>query len=230
MSALNGREFSAAPATAVARRRRFTIGAREDGDDDDNARTPPPSLIKKRLRGLSLRSNVLLRGGPRTSILGSTVGDDEDDDSDELEYSDESDEEVMVVECYDDVPGYRAVVVVARSEDESAADTVYWGWVVLLSAWVVFVVGMGSVMGVWEWAWGGDGGVSVVSARWNRTGADGEQKRWPRSVGGEKGFPGEFPIPGYYPALCILCCIMAWVWVVTAWVGMKYFKHAKIQS
>lgn len=40
---------------------------------------------------------------------------------------------------------------------------------------------------------------------------------------------GAFPIDGYYPALIILTCIMAWVWVVVAWVGMKYFKHAKIQ-
>jgi len=23
---------------------------------------------------------------------------------------------------------------------------------------------------------------------------------------------------------------MSWVWVVVAWVGMKYFKHAKIGS
>ena len=37
-------------------------------------------------------------------------------------------------------------------------------------------------------------------------------------------------IPGYYPVLVILTCVMAWVWVVVAWMGMKYFKHAKIQG
>lgn len=48
------------------------------------------------------------------------------------------------------------VVVMARTRQEemdSAADTVYWGWVVLGATWVVFVVGMGSVLGVWQWAW-----------------------------------------------------------------------------
>lgn len=39
----------------------------------------------------------------------------------------------------------------------------------------------------------------------------------------------ELPIPGYYPALMILTIVIAWVWVIVAWVGMKYFKHAKIQ-
>lgn len=47
----------------------------------------------------------------------------------------------------------------------------------------------------------------------------------------EAGFTDDegLPIPGYYPALMILTIVMAWVWVVVAWVGMKYFKHAKIQ-
>lgn len=40
-----------------------------------------------------------------------------------------------------------------QEEIESAADTAYWGWVLGGITWVVFVVGMGSVLGVWEWAW-----------------------------------------------------------------------------
>ncbi|KAF8542290.1 hypothetical protein BDD12DRAFT_729469 [Trichophaea hybrida] len=157
--------------------------------------------------------------------------DDDDYDSDsDYDYSsneeEEDDDEVVAaaagvgvagvgVEVYRARSGSIAIIAAGRSRQEeytSAQDTVFWGWVVLLSTWVVFVVGIGSVMGVWEWAWGG------------------EPKTWPRSVGGEKDYPGEFPIPGYYPAMCILTCIMAWVWVVVAWVGMKYFKHAKIQT
>lgn len=48
------------------------------------------------------------------------------------------------------------VVVMSRTrqeEIESASDTAYWGWVLGGITWVVFVVGMGSVLGVWEWAW-----------------------------------------------------------------------------
>lgn len=87
------------------------------------------------------------------------------------------------------------------------SETEWWGWVILVVTWVVFVVGMGSSLGVWSWAW---------------------------DVGTTPYAPPEFeddptlPIVGYYPALMILTCIMAWVWVVTAWVGMKYFRHAKI--
>lgn len=40
-----------------------------------------------------------------------------------------------------------------QEEIESASDTAYWGWVLGGVTWVVFVVGMGSVLGVWEWAW-----------------------------------------------------------------------------
>lgn len=152
---------------------------------------------KKRLRGRSLRSNVLLR--PRqlsipaptitASAASSTVtvpqteegaeevgakdsGDDDDTDStdDESDSDDDEDDDDC---CSDDgdekgaggLAVYRArsgsiaIIAAGRSrqeEDASAQDTVFWGWVVLLSTWVVFVVGMGSVVGVWEWAWGAE--------------------------------------------------------------------------
>ena len=38
------------------------------------------------------------------------------------------------------------------------------------------------------------------------------------------------PIPGYYVAMVILGGVLAWVWVVTAWVGLKYFKHARVRD
>jgi len=104
-----------------------------------------------------------------------------------------------------------ALPVLAHNADDAYdyAETERWGWVVLVVTWVVFAVGMGSCLGVWSWAW------------------DVQKKPYA---------PPEFeddptlPIVGYYPALIILTAVMAWVWVVTAWVGMKYFKHAKIQG
>lgn len=45
------------------------------------------------------------------------------------------------------------MLLLRQQEIESAADTAYYGFVVLGATWVVFVVGMGSVLGVWEWAW-----------------------------------------------------------------------------
>lgn len=79
----------------------------------------------------------------------------------------------------------------------------------MLVTWIVFVVGMGSCLEVWSWAW---------------------------DVGKTPYAPPELeddptlPIVGYYPALMVLTAVMSWVWVVAAWMGMKYFKHAKIQT
>lgn len=93
--------------------------------------------------------------------------------------------------------------------DWDYAETEWWGWVVLVVTWFVFVTGMGSCLGVWSWAW--DVGTTPY--------APPELEDDPT-----------LPIVGYYPALIILTCVMAWVWVVIAWVGMKYFRHAKISG
>lgn len=87
------------------------------------------------------------------------------------------------------------------------SETRWWGWVVLAVTWIVFVVGMGSCLGVWSWAWD-----------------VGETPYAPPELEDDP----TLPIVGYYPALIILTGIMAWVWVTVAWVGMKYFKHAKM--
>lgn len=106
---------------------------------------------------------------------------------------------------------YTAVGLSTTSVSSSDADdygsTEMWGWVVLAVTWFVFVTGVGSCFGVWAWAW--DVGMTPYA-------------------------PPEFeddptlPIVGYYPALMVLTCVMAWIWVMVAWVGMKYFRHAKI--
>ncbi|KAK2074114.1 hypothetical protein P8C59_008345 [Phyllachora maydis] len=98
---------------------------------------------------------------------------------------------------------------VGGAVDWDYAETEFWGWVVLAVTWLVFVTGMGSCLGVWSWAW---------------------------DVGRTPDAPPELsddhtlPIVGYYPALLILTAVMAWVWVVVAWVGMKYFRHARVSG
>lgn len=92
-------------------------------------------------------------------------------------------------------------------EEWDYTDTRWWGWVVLVVTWIVFVVGMGSCLGVWSWAWD-----------------VGETPYAPPELEDDP----TLPIVGYYPALIILTGVMAWVWVTVAWVGMKYFKHAKM--
>lgn len=97
----------------------------------------------------------------------------------------------------------------SSSDEWDYSETRWWGWLILLSTWLVFVVGMGSCFEVWSWAW---------------------------DVGETPSAPPELeddptlPIVGYYPALLVLTGVMAWVWVTIAWVGMKYFKHANISG
>lgn len=105
--------------------------------------------------------------------------------------------------------GLSSTTLPASDSDWDYAETEWWGWVVLCVTWFVFVIGMGSCLGVWSWAW---------------------------DVGKTPYAPPELeddptlPLVGYYPALIILTGVMAWVWVVVAWVGMKYFRHAKISG
>ncbi|KAF2799554.1 hypothetical protein K505DRAFT_332473 [Melanomma pulvis-pyrius CBS 109.77] len=95
----------------------------------------------------------------------------------------------------------------ALDDEWDYSETEWWGWVVLIVTWVVFVVGMGSCLGIWSWAWD-----------------VGETPYAPPELEDDP----TLPITGYYPALMVCTAVMAWVWVVVAWVGMKYFRHAKV--
>jgi hypothetical protein len=105
--------------------------------------------------------------------------------------------------------GLAASPLPAPDAEWDYSETEWWGWVVLVVTWVVFVTGMGSCLGVWSWAWD-----------------VGETPYAPPELEDDP----TLPIVGYYPALIILTAVMAWVWVVVAWVGMKYFRHAKISG
>ncbi|KAF2445228.1 hypothetical protein P171DRAFT_359838 [Karstenula rhodostoma CBS 690.94] len=95
----------------------------------------------------------------------------------------------------------------ALAEEWDYSETEWWGWIILIGTWIVFVVGMGSCLGVWSWAWD-----------------VGETPYAPPELEDDP----TLPITGYYPALIVCTAVMAWVWVVVAWVGMKYFRHSKM--
>jgi hypothetical protein len=105
--------------------------------------------------------------------------------------------------------GLAASPLPAPDAEWDYSETEWWGWVVLIVTWVVFVTGMGSCLGVWSWAWD-----------------VGETPYAPPELSDDP----TLPIVGYYPALIILTGVVAWVWVIVAWVGMKYFRHAKISG
>lgn len=94
-------------------------------------------------------------------------------------------------------------------EPYSYTETEYWGWVILFATWLLFTVGMGSCLDIWSWAWD-----------------IGETPYAPPELEDDP----TLPIVGYYPALIVLTGVVAWVWITVAWVGMKYFRHAKIED
>ena len=98
---------------------------------------------------------------------------------------------------------------VLEEEEWDYSETAFWGYVILIVTWIVFVIGMGSCFGVWSWAWD-----------------VGETPKAPPELEDDP----TLPIVGYYPALLVLTCVMAWVWIVVAWVGMKYFRHADFRA
>ena len=79
---------------------------------------------------------------------------------------------------------------------------------VLFVTWLTFTVGMGSCLEIWSWAWD-----------------VGETPYAPPELEDDP----TLPIVGYYPALIVLTGVVAWVWITVAWIGMKYFRHAKIE-
>ncbi|SMY22051.1 unnamed protein product [Zymoseptoria tritici ST99CH_1A5] len=87
-------------------------------------------------------------------------------------------------------------------------ETEYWGWVILIVTWITFAVGMGSCLEIWSWAWD-----------------VGETPYAPPELEDDP----TLPIVGYYPALIVLTGVVSWVWITVAWIGMKYFRHAKIE-
>ncbi|TKA26149.1 hypothetical protein B0A50_04646 [Salinomyces thailandicus] len=87
-------------------------------------------------------------------------------------------------------------------------ETESWGWIILVATWLTFAIGMGSCLDLWSWAWD-----------------VGETPYAPPELEDD----ATLPIVGYYPALMVLTGVVAWCWITVAWVGMKYFRHAKIE-
>lgn len=99
------------------------------------------------------------------------------------------------------------IQLATEPEPHDYTETEYWGWVILLVTWVTFAVGMGSCLDIWSWAWD-----------------VGETPYAPPDLEDDP----TLPIVGYYPALIVLTGVVAWVWITVAWIGMKYFRHARV--
>jgi hypothetical protein len=96
-----------------------------------------------------------------------------------------------------------------NEEEWDYGQTEFWGWIILIVTWIVFAVGMGSCLDVWVWSWD-----------------VGETPEAPPELEDDP----TLPIVGYYPALLVCTGVMSWIWAISSWLGMKYFKHANIPA
>jgi hypothetical protein len=78
-----------------------------------------------------------------------------------------------------------------------------YGWAVLVLTWMIVLVGIASMLGLWDAP-----SMSKPSA-----------KAYEKATG--------YPIQGYYSCLVFMVFIASWVWCTTSWVGMKFFRHTK---
>lgn len=73
-----------------------------------------------------------------------------------------------------------------------------YGWIILLSTWTIVIVGLYYVIG---------------------TGSSYPDRSLEKITG--------TPIVNYYANLIVLSSVLAWVWCITSWVGLKFFSHAR---
>jgi len=82
---------------------------------------------------------------PTVNITTSTPGSSSSDERHEKSPSASS---LSSSSFFDDEHWRRAI----RKRGNGLNDTVWWGYFLLLTTWIVFVLGIGGVCGVWEWS------------------------------------------------------------------------------
>jgi hypothetical protein len=108
---------------------------------------------------------------------------------------------------YQDLGGMYRMTTNVEHETRSL---MFYGWAILVSAWMIFIGGMGSILGLWDRLVGYE--TSTIQLY-----VDYEE---------ETGLP----IRNYYSLLVFLCSVVLWVWCVVSWMGLKFFRHAKGSS
>jgi len=174
-----------------------------------------PGLELKSLRNRNkTRSNLHLSSTPASTLaspptsptpvrqLPSTTGPSSSS-SDERPNHNKSPSSSISSSSFFDEDQWKRVVRIR--ERDGMRGTVWWGYILLGTTWIFFILGIGGVCGVWEWS-----------------------LRPLQQPGAKLVVKGDeaLAMSGYYSALMVLTgAVVAWIWVVFNWVGMKYFRH-----
>lgn len=81
------------------------------------------------------------------------------------------------------------------------------GLILLLSTWSIFIISILLIFDI----------ITVPNCLW-----------WcDTSSSSSEDVVSDFPVENYYSYAVLLVPVMAWVWVVVSWTGLKLFKHAR---
>lgn len=104
----------------------------------------------------------------------------------------------------------------------SPRSLVNWGWLLLVSTWVIVILGIGAMLDLWVFLFPG-----LAALPYTLHLTECPQTGLPHHGGASYEKETGVPIPGYYWCLVFMTGIAAWVWCVVSWMGMKFFRHTK---
>ncbi|KAF6010459.1 hypothetical protein HII13_003234 [Brettanomyces bruxellensis] len=92
------------------------------------------------------------------------------------------------------------------------------GYFIRILTWLTFVIGMGSIFGLWEWCF------SLYSATLFNTQVPiiGPVISYLKLAVSDK-----MVVDHYYTYAFLLNFVIIWLWCVASWLGMKLFRHSK---
>lgn len=117
------------------------------------------------------------------------------------------------------------VSLTAPHTPASPQSLITWGWLLLISTWVIVILGIGAMLDLWVYLFPGLAGLPYALHLTDYGSPEGV----PLPVHGGASYEKEtgVPVPGYYWCLVFMTGVAAWVWCVVSWMGMKFFRHTK---
>lgn len=109
-----------------------------------------------------------------------------------------------------------AMVLVEEEHDRK--ELRLYGYLLLISAWGIFVAVTGSIFNVWQWIFQG-----FDIANWIRSHSNNVLMDFIIDSVLEQ----EYVMDNYYVCFFFLNFVILWIWAVGSWISMKLFRHSK---
>ncbi len=109
-----------------------------------------------------------------------------------------------------------AAVIASRSQldsiqNEPLSNLEFYGYLIIIVTWAMFVVSIGCIFNLWEWCLGNDNPLLQYIIDQTLV-LDGD---------------GMAVVDNYYIYSLFLSFVIIWIWCVISWISMKLFRHTK---